>query len=152
VRCVVWGPLGTRLARSELVPRAAEVAPYAVANMFMAGFWTLRYETTQVRICPSCASGKLGSGVRTSYLVHHKPDYLRMLFREPPLQLQLLSFLDAQVNVLKHYHGFISGDLVSFSLLDNPIVSFGESVMDPQPLSEILRAILTTNLESNLLF
>lgn len=75
-----------------------------------------------------------------------------MLFREPPLQLQLLSFLDAQVNVFKHYHGFISGDLVPFSLLDNPIVSYGDSVMDPRPLSKNLKAILATNLDSNPFF
>jgi hypothetical protein len=75
-----------------------------------------------------------------------------MVLREPPLQLQLLSFVDAQVNVVKHYNGFLSGDMVPFSLLDSPLVSFGNAPLDPQPLSANLRNILSMNLNDNPLY
>lgn len=42
--------------------------------------------------------------------------------------------------------------MVPFSLLDSPLVSYGNSPLDPQPLSTNLRNIFSTNLNDNPLY
>lgn len=44
------------------------------------------------------------------------PDYMRLLYAEPPLQLQLLSLVDVRTDVHKHFQGFVSGELVPKSI------------------------------------
>jgi hypothetical protein len=71
-----------------------------------------------------------------------------MSLKELVTQLQLLSLLDARMNVHKHYQGFVSGQMAFYSLLENPLVSFGFP-LDSLPLSSNLKTILSKNLRSN---
>jgi hypothetical protein len=83
------------------VKSTGQIAPYALANAFMSKSCQ-DVSSAMWRQCPACASSKTKSNIRLQYLTMMKLDYARMLLKEPPLQLQLLSLLDARMNVLKH--------------------------------------------------
>lgn len=122
--------------------------PYAVANAFMSQFCQDREKGTWV-LCSYCSSLQDQTrNLRAPYLVMMKPSYLRSLLSEPCLQLQLLSLIDANMEVHQHFQDFASGSLVPFSLLQNPLVAFGTDLAVHEA-SANLRSIFEANLRTN---
>jgi hypothetical protein len=147
--CAICGKsaFGHLAKRYKLVPLRSMLPPFAVANAIMGRYCEDRLKK-QWRMCPSCYSCSTAANPYLPFLVYHRPEYTRMLLKEPVTQLQLLSLLDARMNVHKHYQGFVSGRMASYSLLENPLVSFGFP-LDPLPFSNNLKTPLSENLRSN---
>jgi hypothetical protein len=151
VACAYCGAFafGNQATTYKIGPAAAKLAPFAVANAIMADFCQDTINS-KYRRCSICASSMLQRAQRSAQLVYHKPEYTRKLLKEPTLQLQLMSLLDVRMNVYKHYNGFVSGRMAPYSLLESPIVSFGNCPIDPMPASDNLKELpFSSNLRTN---
>jgi hypothetical protein len=127
------------------------VSPYGMANVFMSKFTKDSNENIWFS-CFACSTSETARNNCLHHVVMMGPAYLWSLYIEPPLQLQLLSLVDARTDVFKHYQGFVSGSLVQKSILDSPLISWDRvRVGATQELSENLKGILSHNLENNLI-
>jgi hypothetical protein len=143
-----YSAFGNTTPTFSIVQAPSSKAPYSIANAFMSQFCQNHEMKTWV-ICSYCSSLEdQTKNVRAPHLVMMRPSYLRSLLSEPCLPLQLLSLIDANMEVHQHFKGFASGNLVPFSLLESPLVAFGTDLSIHQASSN-LRSILATNLRTN---
>lgn len=151
--CAIYGltAFGNTSSTFNVVQARASRAPYAIANAFMAQFCQDLVNQKWV-LCSYCSAVEDHTlNLRIPHVVMMKPAYIRQLFEEAPLQLQMLSLIVARMEVQHHFKGFASGDLVPYSLLKSPIITTGQS-SSLQRASSNLHRLFQTNLRSNPLF
>ena len=93
----------------------------SLANPFLNMFCGAELGT---HLCSKCSKP---NGHRTAikqHLVYMSPSYQRMLLNCHPLKLQMLSLLDARLNLIRHWQGFSLGSMSGRSLLVSPIINW----------------------------
>jgi hypothetical protein len=111
-----------------LVDPVAAVPPYGMANPFMAEF---TYTTAAIEghngwwCCPSCFGNDALRATKTSLNPYHSLQYTTDILALDPLQVQMLSLMDASVQVKNKFMGFAQGFLDGQSILDSPYVTSG---------------------------
>ena len=132
---------GRRKALYRLVPPAAgSPAPYAVANVFV-------HDRTKVGdrwvACPECAQHPQR---RLGRLVIMPPGYVQRLLGCDGEHAQLLSLLDVNLEIRNRYKGFATGVRHERSLLDAPLLSWGDRQHAiPYAVQEMLALLLQHN-------
>ena len=135
----------------ELVPppSAEDVPPAMLANPALADFTT---QGDEWYCCPACMNDQMRA-TRTSFLTTVSVHYGQMLFACDPAETQLLGLLDVNLGLTQRYKGFIEGAWQSHSLLDGPLVRWGDA---PAPgaahVAGAVQDLLGWNLQHNPLF
>lgn len=136
-------------AEYQLERPTSAVAPYALANCFLAKF-CVTFDKRNWYVCGPCSKASDKSR-RGRFVVFMTPAYVKLLLTPHPLELQLLSVLDVRIDTYRHYRGFVHGTLQSSSLLDSPFVlGASKNLSGFRPtLREATRLLLHQNLLHN---
>jgi hypothetical protein len=124
--------------------------PYGCSNIIMS-----RYTTTSdglyVYVCNACYKF-YEQPERIKYVVFQSMDYMKQIFANNLLNLQLLSLIDISIKIEQRNYGFMHGQIQPFGLLDNPLLYWNSKFQPTSTSKDVnlaLKDLLHQNLSSN---